>query len=150
MSLRLNVQKANPAAYQAMSALEKYTRGSSVDPVTNELIKLRASQINGCAYCLDMHAKDLMAMGDHADRILLLSVWREVPHLFTDQERAALELTECVTNISVEGVPQPVYEKVRQHFTESEYVDLLIAINTINSWNRLAISSGLYPGCFES
>lgn len=150
MSLRLNVQKANPAAYQAMSALEKYTRGSSVDPVMNELIKLRASQINGCAYCLDMHAKDLMAMGDHADRILLLSVWREVPHLFTDQERAALELTECVTNISVEGVPQPVYEKVRQHFTESEYVDLLIAINTINSWNRLAISSGLYPGCFES
>src|SRR5690606_3175428 len=107
---------ANPAAYQAMSTLEKYTRESSVDPVTNELIKLRASQINGCAYCLDMHAKDLMAMGSHADRILLLSVWREVPHLFTDQERAALELTECVTNISVEGVPQPVYEKVRQYF----------------------------------
>ncbi|WHX48918.1 carboxymuconolactone decarboxylase family protein [Paenibacillus woosongensis] len=150
MSLRLNFQKANPPAYQAMSALEKYTRESSVDPVTNELIKLRASQINGCAYCLDMHAKDLMAMGNHADRILLLSVWREVPHLFTDQERAALELTECVTNISVEGVPQPVYEKVRQYFTESEYVDLLIAINTINSWNRLAISSGLFPGCFKS
>ncbi|GIP58826.1 carboxymuconolactone decarboxylase family protein [Paenibacillus woosongensis] len=150
MSLRLNFQKANPAAYQAMSTLEKYTRESSVDPVTNELIKLRASQINGCAYCLDMHAKDLMAMGSHADRILLLSVWREVPHLFTDQERAALELTECVTNISVEGVPQPVYEKVRQYFTESEYVDLLIAINTINSWNRLAISSGLFPGCFKA
>ncbi|MUG46918.1 carboxymuconolactone decarboxylase family protein [Paenibacillus woosongensis] len=150
MSLRLNLQKANPAAYQAMSVLEKYTRESSVDPVTNELIKLRASQINGCAYCLDMHAKDLMAMGNHADRILLLSVWREVPHLFSDQERAALELTEYVTNISVEGVPQPVYEKVRQYFTESEYVDLLIAINTINSWNRLAISSGLFPGCFKS
>lgn len=150
MSLRLNFRTANPAAYQAMSGLEKYTRDSSVDPVTNELIKLRASQINGCAYCLDMHAKDLMAMGDHADRILLLSVWREVPHLFTDQERAALELTECVTNISREGVPQPVYERVRQYFTESEYVDLLMAINTINSWNRLAISSGLFPGCFGS
>ncbi|MNJ43059.1 Carboxymuconolactone decarboxylase family protein [compost metagenome] len=149
MSLRLNFQAANPAAYQAMSGLEKYTRGCSVDAVTNELIKLRASQINGCAYCLDMHAKDLMTMGDHADRILLLSVWREVPHLFTEKERAVLELTECVTNISKEGVPQAVYEKVRQHVTESEYVDLIIAINTINSWNRLAISSGLFPGCFE-
>lgn len=150
MSLRLNFRAANPAAYQAMSGLEKYSRDSSVDPVTNELIKLRASQINGCAYCLEMHAKDLMAMGDHADRILLLSVWREVPHLFTEQERAVLELTECVTNISQEGVPQSVYEKVRQYVTESEYVDLLVAINTINSWNRLAISSGLFPGCFES
>lgn len=150
MSLRLNFRTANPAAYQAMSGLEKYTNDSSVDPVANELIKLRASQINGCAYCLDMHAKDLMAMGDHADRILLLSVWREVPHLFTDKERAVLELTECVTNISREGVPQAIYEKVREYVTESEYVDLLIAINTINSWNRLAISSGLFPGCFKS
>ncbi len=148
MSLRLDHRTANKSAFQAMLALEKYASNSSVDKVLYELIKIRVSQINGCSYCIDTHAKDLMKMGDHADRIILLSVWREVP-IFTDKEKVVMELTEYVTNISNAGVPLTVYEKVREHFGETEYVDLILAINTINSWNRIAISTGMFPGCFK-
>lgn len=148
MNLRLNYRVVNGPAFQAMMAMEKFTGSRSGYKVLYELLKIRVSQINGCSFCLDMHAKDLLKLGDYSDHILLLSVWREVP-LFTEKERAVLELAEAVTLISQEGVPQPLYEKVREHVSEEEYVDLIIAINTINSWNRIAISTGMYPGCFE-
>ncbi|ASA22817.1 carboxymuconolactone decarboxylase family protein [Paenibacillus donghaensis] len=148
MNLRLNYRVVNDPAYQAMMAMEKFAGSRSGDKVLYELLKIRVSQINGCSFCLDMHAKDLLKLGDYSDHILLLSVWREVP-LFTEKERAVLELAEAVTLISQEGVPQPLYEKLREHVSEEEYVDLIIAINTINSWNRIAISTGMYPGCFE-
>lgn len=147
--LRVNHYKVRPGTYKAMSAMEEYTSSLFEDKVLYELLKIRVSQINGCAFCLDMHAKDLMKLGDYADHILLLSVWREVP-LFTEKERVMLELAEAVTRISEQGVPQELYNRVREHFDEGEYVDLIAAINTINSWNRLAISTGMYPGCFNS
>ncbi|PWW43920.1 MULTISPECIES: carboxymuconolactone decarboxylase family protein [Paenibacillus] len=148
MSLRVNYRRANPGAFKAMMALEQHISGQFKDKPLYELLKIRVSQINGCAFCLDMHAKDLLKLGDYADHILLLSVWREVP-LFTEKERVMLELAEAVTLISEQGVPLELYEKVREHFSEAELVDLIMAINTINSWNRIAITTGMYPGCFE-
>ncbi|MGX1830682.1 carboxymuconolactone decarboxylase family protein [Paenibacillus taichungensis] len=148
MSLRVNYRVANPGAFKAMMALEQHISGQFEDKPLYELLKIRVSQINGCAFCLDMHAKDLLKLGDYADHILLLSVWREVP-LFTEKERVMLELAEAVTLISEQGVPLELYEKVREHFSEAEVVDLIIAINTINSWNRIAITTGMYPGCFK-
>jgi AhpD family alkylhydroperoxidase len=138
---------ANQGAFKAMMALEQHISGQFEDKPLYELLKIRVSQINGCAFCLDMHAKDLLKLGDYADHILLLSVWREVP-LFTEKERVMLELAEAVTLISEQGVPLELYEKVREHFSEAEVVDLIMAINTINSWNRIAITTGMYPGCF--
>ncbi|UPK41812.1 carboxymuconolactone decarboxylase family protein [Paenibacillus pabuli] len=148
MSLRVNYRAANPGAFKAMMALEQHVSGQFEDKPLYELLKIRVSQINGCAFCLDMHAKDLMKLGDYADHILLLSVWREVP-LFTEKERVMLELAEAVTLISEEGVPLELYEKVKEHFSDAEVVDLIMAINTINSWNRIAITTGMYPGCFN-
>ncbi|CAM2848191.1 carboxymuconolactone decarboxylase family protein [Paenibacillus taichungensis] len=148
MSLRVNYRVANQGAFKAMMALEQHISGQFEDKPLYELLKIRVSQINGCAFCLDMHAKDLLKLGDYADHILLLSVWREVP-LFTEKERVMLELAEAVTLISEQGVPLELYEKVREHFSEAELVDLIMAINTINSWNRIAITTGMYPGCFN-
>ncbi|PIH57028.1 carboxymuconolactone decarboxylase family protein [Paenibacillus sp. LK1] len=148
MSLRVNYRVANQGAFKAMMALEQHISGQFEDKPLYEMLKIRVSQINGCAFCLDMHAKDLLKLGDYADHILLLSVWREVP-LFTEKERVMLELAEAVTLISEQGVPLELYEKVREHFSEAELVDLIMAINTINSWNRIAITTGMYPGCFN-
>ncbi|SEL40281.1 carboxymuconolactone decarboxylase family protein [Paenibacillus sp. OK003] len=148
MSIRVNYRVANPGAFKAMMALEQHISGQFEDKPLYELLKIRVSQINGCAFCLDMHAKDLLKLGDYADHILLLSVWREVS-LFTEKERVMLELAEAVTLISEQGVPLELYEKVRDHFSEAELVDLIMAINTINSWNRIAITTGMYPGCFN-
>ncbi|RAW18351.1 carboxymuconolactone decarboxylase family protein [Paenibacillus taichungensis] len=148
MSLRVNYRVANQGAFKAMMALEQHISGQFEDKPLYELLKIRVSQINGCAFCLDMHAKDLLKLGDYADHILLLSVWREVP-LFTEKERVMLELAEAVTLISKQGVPLELYEKVREYFSEAEVVDLIMAINTINSWNRIAITTGMYPGCFN-
>ncbi|MEC0127586.1 carboxymuconolactone decarboxylase family protein [Paenibacillus pabuli] len=148
MNLRVNYRAANPGAFKAMMAMEQHVSGQFEDKVLYELLKIRVSQINGCAFCLDMHAKDLMKIGDYADHILLLSVWREVP-LFTEKERVMLELAEAVTRISDQGVPQELFEKVKEHFSDAELVDLILAINTINNWNRIAITTGMYPGCFN-
>ncbi|MHA6533421.1 carboxymuconolactone decarboxylase family protein [Paenibacillus sp. BAC0078] len=148
MSLRFNYRTANEPAFRAMMTLEQHAGGRIKDKVLYELVKIRVSQINGCAFCLDMHAKDLLKLGDYADHILLLSVWREVP-LFTEREKALLELAETVTLISQAGVPQALYDKVMEHFSQEEFVDWIMVINTINSWNRIAISTGMYPGCFN-
>jgi len=144
MKVRFNHGSANPGALQAMMKLEGFIKTSGLDPQLYELIKIRASQINGCAYCLDMHTRDARKMGETEQRIYLLNVWREVP-FYSEKERAVLELTEAVTRISEHGVPQDLYEKVRAHVDEAEYVTIIMAINTINAWNRIAISTGMFP-----
>ncbi|AGT31091.1 hypothetical protein M493_03925 [Geobacillus genomosp. 3] len=148
MTLRFNYRIENPEAFEALTKLEEFMNKSGLDKTLYELIKIRASQINGCAFCVDMHTRDLRNMGETAQRINLISVWREAYDIFSEKEKAVLELTEAVTLISNNGVPQHLYEKVRQFFSEKEYVDLIMAINTINCWNRMAISTGMYPGCF--
>ncbi|MFD2611648.1 carboxymuconolactone decarboxylase family protein [Paenibacillus gansuensis] len=144
MEVRFNYQQANQDAFRAMLKLEDYVKTSGLDATLLEFIKIRASQINGCAFCLDMHTRDLRKMGETEQRIYLLSAWREAP-FYSDKEKAVLELTEAVVRISEQGVPQDLYERVRAHFDEKEYVNLIMAVNTINAWNRLAISTGMFP-----
>lgn len=149
MKLRMNHPTANPAGFQALLKLEDASKNMGLDPLLYELMKIRASQINGCAYCVDMHASDLRNMGETEQRLNLVVVWREAP-IFTEKERAALALTEAVTLISAAGVPQDIYDEVRIHFSENEFVALIMTINAINCWNRIAIATGMFPGCFES
>jgi len=148
MQARLDIQKTAPGAVQAMLALESYIRKSRLEPSLLELIKMRASQINGCAYCLDMHSKDARAHGETEQRLYALNAWRETP-FFTDRERAALAWTEAVTEVSKSHVPDSVYDEVRQRFTDEELVTLTLAIANINSWNRLAISFRAVPGDYQ-
>lgn len=144
MHERMDYRTANPQAFQAMLALERFASGRGIEPQLYELVKIRASQINGCAYCLDMHVKDMLEMGGSIERASLVSVWREAP-CYSEAERAALELTECVTRLPEKGVPQEVYDRVRHYFDETEFVDLIMAINAINCWNRIAVSTGMHP-----
>ncbi|WP_169088941.1 carboxymuconolactone decarboxylase family protein [Paenibacillus sp. PL91] len=146
--MRLNYMKVQPESLQTLLKLEGYVKNSSLDHKLWELIKIRASQINGCAYCLDMHTKDARAMGETEQRLYMLNAWREAP-FYTEAERAAIALTEAVTKISDAGVPQELYEQVRKHFDESQFVDLIMAINAINCWNRIAISTGMVPGEYQ-
>ncbi len=149
MQPRLDGLKVAPGAYQAMLALEEYVKKSSrLEPSLLELVRMRASQINGCAYCLDMHSKDARASGETEQRLYALNAWRETP-FFTDRERAALAWTEAVTLVSQDHVPDSVYEEVRQRFSEEELVNLTLAISTINSWNRLCISFRVVPGTYQ-
>lgn len=148
MTLRMNHSSVNPNAFKSLLALEQSAKNSGIDHKLYELIKLRASQVNGCSYCVDMHAKDLLSMGESTERLLLLPMWRELP-IYSEAERAVLELTECVTKLHEAGVPDDVYARVREHFDEKEYVDLILAISTINAWNRISVSTGMFPGCFD-
>lgn len=138
---RLSVQEIDPKAYQAVLGLEHHVRGSGLDPRLYELVKIRASQLNGCAFCLDMHNRDARAGGEDQRRLDVLSAWREVPGLFTERERAALAFTEAVTRIADSGVPGPVWAELTRCFDEAEAVSLLMAVVTINVWNRLAVST---------
>ncbi|WP_322906435.1 carboxymuconolactone decarboxylase family protein [Paenibacillus campi] len=146
MQLRLDHYKANPDVYRLMLTMEKFMKEQQIDPVLYELIKIRASQLNRCAYCLDLHIRDLRALGETEERIALLSVWREVPY-YTAAERAVLHLTETVTELSQYGVPQFVYDEVLQHYNEQQFMTILMAINTINCWNRIGVATGMFPGC---
>lgn len=149
MKARLDSMKASQGAYGAMLALEGWVRKSSkLEPSLLELVKMRASQINACAYCIDMHSKDARAHGETEQRLYALSAWRETP-FFTDRERAALAWTEAVTLISSTQVPDDIYEEARQRFSEEELVNLTMAIVTINGWNRLAISFRAVPGEYQ-
>ena len=121
--------------------MERYVRSSGLDPRLYELVKIRASQLNGCAFCLDMHNRDARAGGEDQRRLDVLSAWREAPALFTAPERAALAFTEAVTRIGDAGVPDPVWDDVAAHFDEAGIVQLLMAIATINVWNRLAVAT---------
>ncbi len=146
--MRMNYRKVHPEAFETMLKLEHYMHTSGIEKTMYELIKIRASQINGCAFCLDMHTKELLGMGEAPERVYLLSVWKEAP-CYSEKEKAALELTESLTLVASGGLPQQVYDRVREHWSEQEFVVLIMAINTINSWNRIAISTGMYPGCFS-
>src|SRR5438309_8559929 len=146
--MRLNLAHLAPGAYHAMLQLEKFLHDSGLEASLLHLIKLRASQINGCAYCLDMHWKDLRASGESEQRLYSLDAWRESP-FYTDRERAALQWTEAVTLIANGHVPDEIYEEVRPHFSEKELSDLTLAIVTINGWNRLNISARTVPGDYQ-
>jgi|SRR5579875_1718753 len=137
-----------PEPLKIMMQFEAYAKTTGFEPKLIELVKIRASQINGCAFCLDMHTKDARAIGETEQRIYCLNAWRESP-FYTDEERAALELTEAVTLISTNRVPDNLYERVREHFSEKQYVDLIFIINTINSWNRLSIALNNVPGAYQ-
>lgn len=149
MNPRLDAQKVAPGAYHAMLGLEGYLKKASrLEPSLLELVRMRASQINGCAFCLDMHSKDARAAGETEQRLYALNAWRETP-FFTDRERAALSWTEAVTKVSESHVPDSVYEEVRKRFSEEELVNLTMAIVSINGWNRLAISFRAVPGDYQ-
>jgi AhpD family alkylhydroperoxidase len=148
MQPRIEYDKVAPEAIKPMLGLEAYVRRCGLEPALLELIKLRASQINSCAYCIDMHTKDARAHGESEQRLYALNAWRETP-FYTDKERAALAWTEAVTRVADTHVPDEVYEQVRQHFGEKELVDLTLAIVAINSWNRIAISFRAVPGTYQ-
>lgn len=139
MEARLNVGKVAPAAYKAMDGLEKYVASTGLETPLLELVRTRASQLNGCAYCVDMHTKDARAEGESEQRLYAVSVWREAP-FFSGRERAALAWTDTLTLVSEKGVPDELYAEAREHFSERELVDLSLAVVAINGWNRLAIS----------
>jgi AhpD family alkylhydroperoxidase len=142
---RLSVREVSPAAIEAVLGMERFVRSGSLEPSLIELIKIRSSQINGCAYCLDMHNRDARERGETQRRLDVLSAWREVHGLFSERERAALAFTEAVTRLPVAGVPDPVWEAAATQFSESEMVQLLMAVTTINVWNRLSVSTRQQP-----
>src|SRR5215471_18615600 len=148
MEARLEYRKFSQDALQAMLALEKYISGCGLDHTFVHLLKLRASQINGCAFCIDMHSIDARAAGETEQRLYALNAWRETP-FFSDRERAALAWTEAITLVSSTHVPDDVYEEVCAHFTEKEVFDLTFVASTINAWNRIAVASRTPAGTYR-
>ncbi|MDX9864379.1 MAG: carboxymuconolactone decarboxylase family protein [Anaerolineaceae bacterium] len=146
---RIRYAEVAPGGIAILRKLEEYIQATELEPDLLELVKLRASQINGCAYCIDMHTKDARNRGESEQRLYGLSAWRETP-FYTERERAALLWTEAVTRISENHVPDAIYDHAQQHFTEKEIVDLTLAVIAINSWNRLAISFRTPPGSYLS
>ncbi|HYY43004.1 MAG TPA: carboxymuconolactone decarboxylase family protein [Pyrinomonadaceae bacterium] len=148
METRIDFMKVAPGAYKPMMALEEYIHTCGLEESLIHLVKLRASQLNGCAYCLDMHWKDLRAIGEEEQRLYSLDAWRECPY-YTERERAALAWAEAVTLVTEGHVPDEVYEEVRPHFSEKELADLTLVVTTINAWNRLAIAARTEPGTYQ-
>jgi AhpD family alkylhydroperoxidase len=149
MGTRFDYAQAAPGVYGAMDGLDSYLRKCSLDRRLLWLVQLRASQINGCAYCLDMHWKDLRAAGEGEQRLYSLDAWRECPY-YTAQERAALAWTEAVTRVADGRVPDAVYAEVRPHFDDRQLSDLTAAVAAINAWNRLSIAARLEPGGYSA
>jgi AhpD family alkylhydroperoxidase len=149
METRINICKIAPDGIAAMRGLEQVVSKSGIESSLRELVKLRVSQMNGCAYCIDMHSKDARAGEVSEQRIYALNAWRETP-FFSDRERAALEWAEKITNIGVDHAPDDVYLHVRQFFSEAELVNLTLAIVAINGWNRLAIAFRAVPGSYQT
>ena len=147
MEARIDYMAVAPKAFSVMLGLERYVRGSGLEHSLLELVKLRASQMNGCAYCIDMHTKDARALGETEQRLYTVSVWREAP-FFSDRERAALSWTEAVTAVGESHVPDGIFEMARRQFSEQELVHLTMAIIAINGWNRLAVSFRTVPGTY--
>jgi AhpD family alkylhydroperoxidase len=145
MSTRIKINQAEPAAYKAMLALEHYMETTGLTTKHKDLIKIRASQINGCAYCLNMHTIDARKAGETEQRIYTLSAWRETP-FFDEQEQAILALTEEVTLISNHGVSNDTYNKAAQLFEPAYLAQIIMAIITINAWNRIGVTTQLEPG----
>jgi AhpD family alkylhydroperoxidase len=148
MPSRIDFPKAAPGAYMAMRGLEAYVRQSGLEPTLLELVKTRASQLNGCAYCIDMHTKDARAHGETEQRLYALPAWRETP-FFSERERAALAWTEAVTLVADAPIDEDDYADVRDHFDEKSLVDLTLAIVAINGWNRLSIAFATVPGSYR-
>jgi len=145
---RLSVFKVAPKAYQAMVQLEQAVRSLGLETKLYELTKIRASQVNGCAFCIDMHTQDARAAGETEQRIYALNAWRETP-FFSARERAALSLTESITLVSETHVPDHIYAEAAAQFTETEIAALIMAITTINAWNRIAIASRTVAGTYK-
>jgi AhpD family alkylhydroperoxidase len=148
MEPRIDFYRLSPDGYKAMLGLEQHLSKSKVEKKLLHLIKLRVSQMNGCAFCLDMHWKDLQMEGETAQRMYSLDAWRETPY-YADRERAALAWAEAVTHITEGHAPDELFEEARQHFSEQELADLTLAIATINSWNRISIAFRVVPGTYQ-
>jgi AhpD family alkylhydroperoxidase len=148
MTTRIDYGTAAPGVYQAMDALDTYLHSCAIEKRLLFLVQLRVSQINGCAYCLDMHWKDLRALGETEQRLYSLDAWRECP-CYSDRERAALAWAESVTRVADGHVSDEVYREVREAFTEKELADLTLAVAAINAWNRLSIAARLRPGTYQ-
>ncbi len=148
MQARIDYVKAGRGVYETMLGLEKYLHQCGLPESLMDLIKLRVSQINGCAYCIDMHWKDLRASGETEQRLYGLDAWEESPY-YTDRERAALAWAEAVTNVRDGHVPDEVFEQVRQQFSDKEIADLTLAVCSINTWNRLNIAIRTVPGTYQ-
>jgi AhpD family alkylhydroperoxidase len=148
MDARLRYAIAAPEARKAMFQLQEYINNSGLEKSLLHLVDMRASQINGCAFCLDMHAKDARAAGESEQRLYMLSAWREAP-FYSERERAALEWTEAVTLVADNHIPDEVYERVRPHFTDEELTNLTLAICVINSWNRLNVAFRTPAGSYR-
>ena len=148
MQARLNYKKAAPDAYKAMLGLEDYLEECGLEPTLLDLVRLRASQINGCAFCIDMHWKDLRARGEEEQRLYMLDAWRE-SSLYSERERAALAWAEAVTLVASDHVPDALFEQARQHFSDKELADLTLAVVAINGWNRLSISFRTPAGNYQ-
>jgi AhpD family alkylhydroperoxidase len=145
MEKRVNIQETEPQAYKAMYALEGYLATTQLSKTHRELVKIRASQINGCAFCIDMHTKDALKHGETSQRIFLLNAWRETD-LFTDEEKVILAITEEVTLIHNQGLSPETYQKAEQVFDQHYIAQIIVAVATINAWNRIAISTKMEPG----
>ena len=140
MEQRVNIEKALPAAYKAMYALSVSIAHSSLTPIQKELAKIRASQINGCAFCINMHTKDALKLGETQQRIFLLNAWRETS-LFTEEEKVILAITEEVTLISKHGLTEQTYAQAEKFFSPEQIADIIMAVVVINAWNRVAVST---------
>jgi AhpD family alkylhydroperoxidase len=145
MEKRININEIEPQAYKAMYALEGYLAASQLSKTHKELIKIRASQINGCAFCIDMHTKDALKYGETNQRIFLLNAWRET-NLFTEEEKVILAITEEITLIHNHGLSDETYKKAEQFFDKNGIAQIIMAVVTINAWNRIAVSTQLEPG----
>ncbi|WP_329585901.1 carboxymuconolactone decarboxylase family protein [Kitasatospora sp. NBC_01250] len=140
MTRRLAWAQLEPAAYQAMVELDRFS-ATRLDPLLFELVKMRASYLNNCAFCLDMHVHDALKLGESTQRLVVVAAWQEAPHLFTEREQAALALTDAATRLGEHGVPDEVWARAAEQYEEKELIHLLMAIVTINAWNRIAVST---------
>lgn len=142
--MRVNINETEPLAFKAMYALEGYLATTQLSKIQKELIKIRASQINGCAFCIDMHTKDALKYGETTQRIFLLNAWLET-QLFTEEEKVILAITEEITLITNKGLSEETYAKAEQFFDQKQIAQIIMAVITINAWNRIAISTHLEP-----
>ena len=145
MSKRIKFNDVQPGAYDAMEALDKFVEEASIDKLHKEFIKIRASQINGCAYCVDSHSHDALKLGESLQRVLLISAWREAGNVFTGEERLLFQMTEEITLIHQNGLSDETYEKAISLFGEQKTAEIIIAVVAINGWNRISVATHLRP-----
>jgi AhpD family alkylhydroperoxidase len=145
MQTRFKMAEVQPAAYRAMYALDQFVKTSSIPPIQREMIKIRASQINGCAYCVNSHTSDARKLGETEQRVYLISVWREAPNVFSAEEQLLLEMTEEITLIHQHGLSEPLYQKAIALWGEERTAQVIMAVITINGWNRIGVGLQMHP-----